>query len=77
MKHLGDGLAMLPVQAAAPAQGQSLFDVSQAPSVVLGWAGFQDTRFIVSSLAILLLATVLGAIDRLSPRDAAHDRQAA
>ena len=40
-----------------------LFDGSQpAPSVVLGWAGFLDARFILSSLGILLLATLLGAL---------------
>jgi hypothetical protein len=30
--------------------------------VVLGWAGFLDTRFILNSLGILLLATLLGAL---------------
>ncbi len=30
--------------------------------MVLGWAGFLDTRFILSSLGILLLATMLGAL---------------
>jgi hypothetical protein len=42
--------------------GQTLFDGAQAPSVVLGWAGFLDERFILNSLGILLLATMLGAL---------------
>lgn len=42
--------------------GQSLFDGSHAPSVVLGWAGFLDVRFILNSLGILVLATMLGAL---------------
>jgi hypothetical protein len=40
-----------------------LFDGTQAsPSTVLGWAGFLDTRFILESVGILLLATLLGAL---------------
>jgi hypothetical protein len=42
--------------------GLGLFDSSHAPSVVLGWAGFLDTRFILNSLGILVLATLLGAL---------------
>jgi hypothetical protein len=41
---------------------QALFGGAQAPSVVLGWAGLLDTRFILNSLGILLLATTLGAL---------------
>jgi hypothetical protein len=39
-----------------------LFDGTQAPSAVLGWAGFLDTRFILASLGTLLLASLLGAL---------------
>ncbi|HET7085885.1 MAG TPA: hypothetical protein VFI23_14000 [Rhizomicrobium sp.] len=42
--------------------GLPLFDGTQAPPVVLGWAGFLDTRFILNSLGILVLATLLGAV---------------
>src|SRR5438105_10085034 len=42
--------------------GQGLFDGSHAPSAALGWAGLLDTRFILSSLGILVLATLLGAL---------------
>jgi hypothetical protein len=42
--------------------GFGLFDSSHAQSVVLGWAGFLDTRFILNSLGILVLATLLGAL---------------
>jgi hypothetical protein len=63
--------------------GQGLFDGAQAPTAVLGWAGFLDVRFILNSLGILLLATLLGAligyhpatrrtIDRLHEADMPH-----
>ncbi|MGA2564956.1 MAG: hypothetical protein ABSF96_15505, partial [Steroidobacteraceae bacterium] len=40
-----------------------LFDGSHpSPEAVLGWAGFLDARFILSSLGTLLLASVLGAL---------------
>jgi hypothetical protein len=42
--------------------GQGLFDGSHTPSVVLGWSGLWDERFILSSLGILVLATLLGAL---------------
>ncbi len=44
------------------ALNQALFGGGQAPPVALGWAGFTDVRFILNSLAILLLATLLGAL---------------
>jgi len=48
---------------ADPAVVQGLFEGTPAPPpVVLGWAGFLDTRFILNSLGILLLATLLGAL---------------
>jgi hypothetical protein len=53
---------MLHGQVDKSALGQGLFDGTQSPSVVLGWAGFFDLRFIAGSLGILLLATVLGAL---------------
>jgi hypothetical protein len=53
---------MLHIEADKSSLGQGLFDGAQAPSVVLGWAGFWDTRFILSSLGVLVLATVLGAL---------------
>jgi hypothetical protein len=42
--------------------GQGLFDGAHTPSVVLGWAGFLDTRFMLNSLGILVLAAMLGAL---------------
>lgn len=39
-----------------------MFDGSLAPSVGLGWSGFLDVHFILNSLGILLLATMLGAL---------------
>jgi len=65
------------------ALNQALFGGGQAPPVALGWAGFTDVRFILNSLAILLLATLLGAligyhpatkrtIDRLHEADMPH-----
>ena len=42
--------------------GQALFDGSHTPSAMLGWSGLFDLRFILSSLGILLLATLLGAL---------------
>lgn len=42
--------------------GQGLFDGVQTPSAVLGWSGFLDVRFILNSLGILVLASLLGAL---------------
>jgi hypothetical protein len=53
-------MAQLHIDKAAAVPG--LFDATQTPSAVLGWAGFLDTRFILDSLGILVLATVLGAL---------------
>jgi hypothetical protein len=50
----------LPVDKAS--LGQSLFGAQPLQPVVLGWAGFLDTRFILDSVATLVLATVLGAL---------------
>jgi hypothetical protein len=47
---------------ADPSAGEGLFNGAQSSSAVLGWAGFMDTRFVLDSLGILLLATVLGAV---------------
>ncbi len=44
------------------ALNQALFGGGQAPPVALLWAGFTDVRFILNSLAILLLASLLGAL---------------
>ena len=63
--------------------GQSLFDGQPAAHVTLGWAGLLDTRFILSSVGTLVLATALGAligyhpatrrtIDRLHEADMPH-----
>jgi len=54
--------AMLHFQADKGSMGTSLFDGVQAPSAVLGWSGFLDVRFILNSLGILVLATLLGAL---------------
>lgn len=53
---------MLHFQADKGSMGTSLFDGVQAPSAVLGWSGFLDVRFILNSLGILVLATLLGAL---------------
>jgi len=42
--------------------GLPLFDGSHPPSALLGWSGLFDLRFILNSLGILLLATLLGAL---------------
>ena len=74
---------MLHFQADKSALGLDLFDGSHAPSAILGWAGFLDTRFILNSLGILVLAAMLGAligyhpatrrtIDRLHEADMPH-----
>jgi hypothetical protein len=44
------------------ALNQALFGGGAAVPAALGWAGFTDVRFILNSLAILLLATLLGAL---------------
>ena len=45
-----------------------LFDGSHpSPEAVLGWAGFLDAHFILSSLGTLLLASVLGALNGYHP----------
>lgn len=49
---------MLSVQTDKSVLGQALFETSP---IVLGWGGFQDLRFLMDSLSILLLATLLGA----------------
>jgi hypothetical protein len=73
-------MAKFPVDKAVP----GLFEGTQAPpSAVLGWAGFLDARFILESLGILLLASLLGAmigyhpatrrtIDKLHEADMPH-----
>jgi hypothetical protein len=53
---------MVHFQADKASAGLGMFDGVQAPSVVLGWSGFLDARFILDSLGILLLATLLGAL---------------
>ena len=83
---IGGILLQLPLQAAALAPGQTVFDGNQGPlvpSAALGWAGFLDLRFMAESLGILLLAALLGAvigfhpatkrrIDQLDEADMAH-----
>ena len=60
-----------------------LFAASHPAALVLGWGGFLDVRFILNSLGVLLLATVLGAaigyhpatrrtIDKLHEADMPH-----
>ena len=50
------------LKADADSAGQVLFGGSHAPAAALGWSGLLDVRFILSSLGILLLATLLGAL---------------
>jgi hypothetical protein len=42
--------------------GQALFAGTHGPVAALDWSGLTDVRFIASSLIILLLATLLGAL---------------
>ncbi len=42
--------------------GLALFEGTHAPTALLGWSGLFDLRFILNSLGILLLATLLGAL---------------
>ena len=53
---------MLSIREEKLASIPGLFDGIQGPTVVLGWAGFEDLRFIAGSLGTLLLATLLGAL---------------
>lgn len=50
------------LQSHAGAAGPGLFDATQNPTAVLGWSGFLDTRFILNSVGILVLASLLGAL---------------
>jgi uncharacterized membrane protein YhiD involved in acid resistance len=45
-----------------PIQGEALFDGTHGPTGALDWSGFTDMRFIGNSIAILLLAALLGAL---------------
>jgi hypothetical protein len=62
MTESGGILSMLSVQSEKLSSSQDLFDGLHGPTVVLGWAGFQDLQFIAGSLGTLLLATLLGAL---------------
>ena len=62
MLEPGGVLSMLSIRAEKLASVPGLFDGVQGPTVVLGWAGFQDLQFITGSLGTLLLATLLGAL---------------
>jgi hypothetical protein len=53
---------MVHLQAEKTGLGQSLFGTEPSQPVMLGWEGFLDTRFILGSVATLVLATVLGAV---------------
>jgi hypothetical protein len=45
-----------------PVPGQALFDGTPGPAAALDWSDLTDVRFVATSLGILLLATVLGAL---------------
>jgi hypothetical protein len=53
---------MLYLEADKSIPGPALFDGTHGPSVVLGWAGFLDLRFIENAVGILVLAAMLGAL---------------
>jgi hypothetical protein len=86
MKGLDGTHSLFAGQAASSAPALGLFDGAQAQgasSAALGWAGFMDFRFIASSLGVLVLAALLGAligfhpatrrtIDRLNEADMPH-----
>jgi hypothetical protein len=61
MRALGLSLSLLLAPGLAQAQTSGLFDTPSGPLPALGWAGFRDVHFMVSSLGALLLAVVLGA----------------
>jgi hypothetical protein len=42
--------------------GQALFDGTHSPAAALDWSGLTDWRFMLASVGILLLATLLGAM---------------
>ena len=42
--------------------GQALFDGTHGPAAALDWPDLTDVRFVATSVGILLLATVLGAL---------------
>jgi hypothetical protein len=44
------------------APGQGLFDGTHAPAAALDWSDLTDLRFLATSVGILLLASVLGAL---------------
>ena len=52
----------MPHLSADASTGLALFDGSHSPATALGWSGLFDVRFILNSLGILLLATLLGAL---------------
>jgi hypothetical protein len=44
------------------AGGQALFETSHGPAAALDWSGLTDVQFIATSVGVLLLATLLGAM---------------
>ena len=42
--------------------GQALFDGTHGPAAALDWPDLTDVRFVATSVGILLLASVLGAL---------------
>ena len=67
MRALGLFLALLLAPSVAQAQASGLFDAPSGPLPAVGWAGFRDLHFMVSSLGALLLAVVLGAVIGFHP----------
>jgi hypothetical protein len=50
------------LDAAKPGSGLPLFEGAHSPAAALDWSGLSDLEFIGTSIAVLLLATLLGAM---------------
>ncbi len=75
------GLELSPATLAThgSASVKGLFDAAQDRVVSVGWAGFQDTRFMIDSLGALTLAIVIGAaiaFHPTAPRTVNHRHEA-
>ena len=75
------GLELSPATLAThgSASVKGLFDAAQDRVVSVGWAGFQDTRFMIDSLGALVLAIVIGAVIAFhptTPRTVNHKHEA-
>jgi uncharacterized membrane protein YhiD involved in acid resistance len=54
--------ALKHLDADKPSTGDALFGGTHGPAAALDWSGLTDVQFIANSIAVLLLATLLGAM---------------